>query len=128
MDKKNRPRINHYSIYTDDISYCGEAFYEIDTEHGNAASLDIKLLPKARGKGIAANALTHAIAKAFENGAEKVWVDPNPANEKALALYNRLGFVRKEMPDYLKENEMEGVDFIPVYMEIDKEHWNQGVM
>ena len=39
--------------------------------------------------------------EAFKNGAETVWVDPNPANSKAIALYQRLGFVRKEMPEHV---------------------------
>ncbi|MBE5963100.1 MAG: GNAT family N-acetyltransferase [Lachnospiraceae bacterium] len=118
--KKSRPRCNHYSVFADGIGYCGETFYCIDEEHENHASLDIKLFSKARGKGIAVAALSYAIEQAFLNGAKAVWVDPNPANEKALALYNRLGFIRKEMPDYLKEEDM---DFCPVYMELAKEQW-----
>lgn len=56
------------------------------------------------------------IDEAFKNGANRVWVDPNPKNEKAVALYKRLGFVEKEMPAYLKEdNEM-----MSVYMEIER--------
>ena len=95
-----RPRVNHYSVFDDGV-YCGESFYEIDPAHENAAALDIKLFSFARGKGIATKALSHAIAQAFQNGATKVWVDPNPANTKALALYTRLGFKRKPMPSYL---------------------------
>lgn len=111
-----RPLVNHYSIFEDDI-YCGESFYEIDTEHGNSAALDIKLFGFARGKGIAAKALSFAIEEAFKNGAERVWVDPNPENEKAIALYKRLGFIEKAMPAHLKENN----EMVSVYME--KEAW-----
>ena len=32
--------------------------------------------------------------EAFRQGASRVWVDPNPLNEKAIRLYERLGFVR----------------------------------
>ena len=95
-----RPKINHYSIY-EDGGYCGEAFYEIDEEHGCSAALDIKLFRSARGRGIASKALSYAIEEAFRNGAESVWVDPVPENAKAIALYERLGFVRKDMPAYL---------------------------
>ena len=42
-----------------------------------------------------------------------MWVDPNPLNEKAIRLYERLGFVRREMPENLRASEGEGV----VYME-----------
>jgi GNAT superfamily N-acetyltransferase len=50
----------HYSIYAQDIGYCGETFYDVDREH-DLARLDIKLLPKAQGKGIAAYAFSHVI-------------------------------------------------------------------
>lgn len=117
--EEGRPICNHYSIYMSDLGYCGESSYCIDKKHSNLASLDIKLFSKARGKGIATESLSYAIEQAFANGAEKVWVDPNPENAKALALYNRLGFVKKEMPDYLKEIEEDG-NFTPVYMELCK--------
>ena len=109
----SRPTVNHFSIFDNDI-YCGETFFDIDVKHGSSASLDIKLFKFARGKGIATTALTYAIEEAFKNGAEKVWVDPNPDNVKAIALYERLGFERKPMPEYLMEDE--GVTSI--YMEL----------
>ena len=95
----NRPLSNHFSIY-EDGNYCGEASYELDKAHGSAG-LDIKLFPFARGRGIAAKALSHVIEEAFRNGAECVWVDPHPQNEKALALYEGLGFRQKDMPDHV---------------------------
>lgn len=110
--EKNRPHQNHYSIYDGD-TYCGESFYHIDYEHNNSASLDIKLFNHARGKGIGTLALDQTIQEAFRNGANKVWVDPNPSNLKAISLYERLGFLRKQMPAYLIE--IEGNDV--VYME-----------
>ena len=109
----SRPATNHFSIFENDV-YCGETFFSIDTKHDNSASVDIKLFRFARGKGIAASALSHAIKEAFKNGAEKVWVDPNPDNTKAIALYERLGFEPKPMPEYLIEDE--GVTSI--YMEL----------
>ena len=96
----NRPNINHYSVFEDGV-YCGETFYEIDREHGNSAALDIKLLGFARGRGIATKALSFAIEHAFDHGAKTVWVDPNPDNAKAIALYERLGFKREKMPKHL---------------------------
>ena len=93
---QNRPASNHYSIY-EDGTYCGEASYSLDREYGSA-SLDIKLFGCARGRGIAAQALSHAMEEAFRQGAKTVWVDPAPENAKAIALYERLGFQVKEMP------------------------------
>lgn len=109
-----RPQKNHYSVFENGV-YCGETFFAIDREHENAAALDIKLFAFARGRGIATEALSFAIKEAFKNGACKVWVDPNPENYKAVALYERLGFVRREMPAYLLEEDEEPVS---VYMEL----------
>ena len=97
--------------------YCGEAFYEIDNAHNNRAALDIKLFSFARGRGIAAKALSYAAKEAFNNGAEIVWVDPNPENAKAIALYERLGFKRQDMPEYLMT---QGEEPSSIYMELRK--------
>ncbi len=109
----SRPMVNHYSIFEDGV-YCGETFFEIDNEHSNSASLDIKLFKFARGKGIATKALSFAIEEAFKNGAEKVWVDPNLNNSRAIALYERLGFERKPMPEYLLDED----ETTSIYMEL----------
>ena len=117
--ESNRPVLNHYSIY-EDGTYCGESFYEIDPDHKSAA-MDIKLFGTARGRGIAAAGLSHAIREAFRNGAETVWVDPNPENLKAIALYKRLGFQRKEFPAHLVSG-----DEAPrsIYMELSESGWD----
>ena len=117
--ESNRPLINHYSIY-EDGRYCGESFYEIDAEHQRAA-LDIKLFGFARGRGIASAGLSHAIEEAFRNSAETVWVDPNPENLKAIALYKRLGFQQKDFPDDLV-SKGEAPDAI--YMELQKNRFS----
>lgn len=114
--ESNRPALNHYSIF-EDGKYCGESFYEIDAEHKSAA-LDIKLFGFARGRGIATAGLSFAIREAFQNGAETVWVDPNPENTKAIALYERLGFQQKDFPKQLisEDEEQESI-----YMELCKD-------
>jgi len=111
--ESNRPVLNHYSIF-EDGRYCGESFYKIDEEHKSAA-LDIKLFGFARGRGIATAGLSHAIKEAFRNGAERVWVDPNPENSKAIALYKRLGFQQKAFPAYLISEDEEQTS---MYMEL----------
>lgn len=105
----------HYSIYTESIGYCGETYYEIDLEH-DLATLDIKLFPKAQGKGIAAYALSYVLNQVFENNlATKAYVDPNPDNKNAWKLYEKLGFISKPRPEFLEENE--------IYLEITKDIW-----
>ncbi len=112
-----RPGTEHYSVFEDGV-YCGEAYYRIEKEHDNAAALDIKLFGFARGRGIATEALSFAVKEAFAHGAETVWVDPDPENLKAIALYERLGFKRAKMPEHLKRGD-EWTE--SVYMELRKE-------
>ena len=81
----NAPLEQHFSIYDRGV-FCGEAYYRIEPEHGNAACMDIKLLPSARGRGIASSALSFALGQAFEHGASFAWVDPVPENLAAIAL------------------------------------------
>ena len=113
--ESGRPARDHYSIF-EDGKYCGESFYAIDAEHKSAA-LDIKLFKFARGRGIAAAGLSHAIREAFRNGAETVWVDPVPANIRAIALYKKLGFQQKEVPKHLIS---EGEEPTSIYMELHR--------
>lgn len=114
----NKPTRCHYSIYEKELGYCGETFYNVD-EHG-AAALDIKLRSKSRGKGIAFRSLKFAINQAFEQGQAKlVYVEPHPDNEKALRLYEKLGFLAKPRPEYLGEH--------VTYLEITKEQWSKGI-
>lgn len=71
----------------------------------------------AQGYGIATAGLSHAIKEAFLNGAEIVWVDPNPENMKVIALYERLGFQQKDFPEYLISEDEEKTS---IYMELRK--------
>jgi RimJ/RimL family protein N-acetyltransferase len=90
----------HYSIYEKSLGYCGETYYHVD-EHGYAA-LDIKLLKHARSRNIAYEALKFAINEAFKHGhARFVYVDPHQDNQKAWALYQKLGFKQAKKPLHL---------------------------
>lgn len=114
---QNLPERQHYSIYARGIGYCGEAFYDVD--EAGLACMDIKLLPEARGKGIAALGLSHALDQAFLLGnARAAYVDPAPENEKALVLYKRLGFVTTQRAEHLDDP---GCPY--VYMEVSGEDW-----
>ncbi|HSM25024.1 MAG TPA: GNAT family protein [Anaerolineaceae bacterium] len=113
----SKPTRCHYSIYYDEIGYCGETFYNVDHKHG-LATLDIKLLPNARGKGIAEYSLRFAIDQAFHQGnAEKVYVDPHRDNKKAWKLYEKLGFSERSRPEFL--------DKWDTYLELSKDEWLQ---
>jgi RimJ/RimL family protein N-acetyltransferase len=113
----SKPYRCHYSIYHDEIGFCGETFYNVDPDHGIAA-LDIKLVPEARGKGIAEFSLSYVIQQAFTQGnAKKVYVDPHPNNKKAWKLYEKLGFSQRPRPDFLEDWDS--------YLEITKDEWGQ---
>lgn len=111
----SRPKRCHYSIYHDELGYCGETFYNVDQEHGLAA-LDIKFIPKAQGKGIAEFALRFAIEQVFFQGnAKRVYVDPHPDNLSAWNLYRKLGFTSKTRSEHLEQWD--------TYLDISKEDW-----
>lgn len=97
--RQSRPLADHYSIYEDDV-YCGESGYQLDPATGSAR-LDAKLLPAARGRGLAEGGLTYAVFSAFQAGAERVWASPDPNNGKAVALCRRLGLVPRATPPAL---------------------------
>ena len=114
---QNPPMRQHYSIYEDCTGYCGESFYDVD-ETG-LACMDIKLLPQARGKGIAFEGLSYALNQAFSQGnARMAYVDPDPGNIKAIRLYKRLGFKETERAAHLDDP---GCPY--VYMELTRSDW-----
>lgn len=113
----SKPNRCHYSIYHDDLGYCGETYYNLNLEHGLAA-LDIKLMPKARGKGIAEIGLRFAIEQAFlQRNAKSVYVDPRPDNKKAWKLYEKIGFVERPRPVFLDEWD--------TYLKLTRDDWYQ---
>ena len=116
---QNPPRRKHYSIYANGIGYCGESFYDVD-ETG-LACMDIKLLPDARGRGIGYAGLAHALNEAFLFGdAKSAYVDPDPDNEKAIRLYEHLGFRRTKRAAHLEDP---GCPY--VYMELTRADWEE---
>lgn len=111
------PKRQHYSVYAEGIGYCGETFYDVDDT--GLAAMDIKLLPEARGQGIAYASLSHALTQAFSaGGAKRAYVDPNPENARALALYAALGFLPAERPAHLEDPGCPCV-----YLEMTLENW-----
>lgn len=115
LNNHNSSAIKHFSIYEANLGYCGETFYKID-EINDLATLDIKLFKTAQGKGIAMAGLSNTLDLIFEAGlCGKAYVDPNPENLKAWALYEKLGFASKPRPAQLEPFE--------VYLEITAEDY-----
>lgn len=56
---------------------------------------NVATLPRHEGKGIATALTRAAVDKAFEKGCDSVWLQVRADNERAINLYERLGFTRK---------------------------------
>ncbi len=105
----------HYSITDREAGFLGETFYSFESLE-KPATLDIKLIKSARNKQVARLALSFAIDQLFKNtNAILACVDPNIANFPAQKLYEKLGFVEKEIRKF------NGTDYR--YMEIKKSDW-----
>jgi RimJ/RimL family protein N-acetyltransferase len=62
---------------------------------GHSWHLGMGLLPPVRGRGIGTRLAQAGIAAAAEHGAERIELEVFASNERAIALYERLGFVRE---------------------------------
>ena len=115
----SKPDRHHYVIRDAALEFCGELYYKIDYVH-HMASLDIKLVPEAQGKGIATEALGALIDLVFrtEHGVESVWVEPWPENKAAQRLYSRCGLSQRSRPAHLGEG--------PSYWELRRTEWSDG--
>ena len=73
--------------------------YSISTaEGGLAASFeDLVVLPGYRGKGIGAALLRHVVAEARKQGVLRLTLLTDRQNERAQALYRKLGFAESTM-------------------------------
>ena len=85
--------------------------------------MDIKLLPHARGKGIAFAGLSYALNQAFTAGnAKAAFVDPDPNNKSAIKLYECLGFHQTNRAEHLEDP---GCPYL--YMELTRSDWEVAV-
>ena len=73
--------------------------YTISTAEGGKAALfeDLVVAPEHRERGIAASLLKHVIAHARADGVLRLTLLTDMQNERAQALYRRLGFVDSYM-------------------------------
>ena len=124
----NAPLEQHFSIYDEGV-FCGETYYRIEPENGYGVCMDIKLLPSARGRGIARRALSFALDEAFEHGAQFAWVDPAVDNLAAIALYRHLGFIPMRQPGFVDGISYSDAMESPhstIYMEVSAKDWQSG--
>ncbi|HZP67048.1 MAG TPA: GNAT family N-acetyltransferase [Rudaea sp.] len=61
----------------------------------HCGTLGMGLLPDYRGRGIGKDLLTACLAKARDNGITRVELEVRADNQRALNLYERMGFVRE---------------------------------
>jgi RimJ/RimL family protein N-acetyltransferase len=85
--------------------------------------LGMGLLPAMRGRGLGRRLAEAAIQAAFAGGMERIELEVFASNESAIALYDRLGFVREG----LKRNarKLDGVYDDSVLMVLARESWNE---
>lgn len=82
----------------DVVAMCS-LLYTISTAEGGKAALleDLVVAPEHRKRGIAAALLKHVVAHARADGVLRLTLLTDMQNERAQALYRRLGFVGSPM-------------------------------
>lgn len=93
------PDRHHFVVCADEVGFCGEVYYAVDRVH-RRAELDIKLVPGAQGKGLAADALKRIIRHIFEEeqDVQSVWTEPRAENFASKRLYARCGLRPERRP------------------------------
>jgi ribosomal protein S18 acetylase RimI-like enzyme len=82
----------------DVVAMCS-LLYTVSTAEGGKAALfeDLVVAPEHRKRGIAASLLKHVVAHARADGVLRLTLLTDMQNERAQALYRRLGFVGSPM-------------------------------
>ncbi len=113
------PLRHHFVIRSRKLGFAGELYYAADPSH-RMASLDIKLIPRAQGQGIATQALQAMIDLVFESepDVDSVWVEPWPENLAAQKLYTRCGLMPRPRPAHLGEG--------PSFWQLRRTDWLSG--
>ena len=99
----NNPDRHHYVVTAPEIGFCGEVYYRFERIY-RRGELDIKLLPKVQGQGIASDAFRTLLNIVFtsEPYVDAVYVTPHNENKAALGLYSHYGFKPKPCPGDMK--------------------------
>lgn len=77
------------------IGWCDVLPGRPDTVHAHEGKLGIGLVPEARGRGIGAELMRTTIDAARARGLTRIALTVWATNARAIALYERLGFVRE---------------------------------
>jgi RimJ/RimL family protein N-acetyltransferase len=111
------PNRHHFTVYAGDGMFCGESYCALDPQR-RRASLDIKFVPEAQGRGRSRDALGTLIGWVFRTlpEAEAVWVEPWPNNLAARTLYYSCGLRQAIRPADLAEG--------PSYWELTRQEWS----
>lgn len=108
--------LRHYSIYLKNYGLCGETYYNVSKEN-KIANINIKLLSKLRGKGIAQNVINFIINEVFKYDlANRIYVNLEPENKRALNFFRKIGFKESERPSFVEQHGS--------YLELDENQWN----
>jgi len=89
-----RPDVECFFVEVDD-SVVGFAQYHVADEGGG---MDLVLLPHARGHGVG-TAVVHLLVGHVQQtlGWRRFTVDPDLDNERGVAFWNKVGFVRTQL-------------------------------
>lgn len=85
--------VQFVAVRDGDVLGCCDILPMLGQARAHAGRLGIWLVPEARGKGIGAQLLAAAIAKAPHKGITRVELTVRVENLNAKALYERFGFV-----------------------------------
>lgn len=115
---QRQPNSHHFIVRTEDGEFCGEVYYDVDTEH-RRAGLDVKFRPKAQGRGLATDALNSLIRHVFETekDVQVVWTEPREGNSASRKLYARCGLEPEPRPADLEPFES--------YWALSREKWSR---
>jgi putative acetyltransferase len=87
-----RDLCQYVAVDEDVLGWC-DILPVLGQARAHVGSLAIGIVPQARGRGIGARLMTATIEKAWSKGLERIQLAVRADNQRAKALYERLGFV-----------------------------------
>lgn len=81
---------HHFRIFERDNQTVGYLWFTL--KDNDAFLMDIMLLPESQGKGVGKQLMQTFIDELAASGAQELELRVSPNNQRALSLYNKLGF------------------------------------